>query len=119
MAIEAYETALALKPNFVKAQCNLGVLYHNINQPLLGARNTLDAIISSRTIYSTAKGRTSDAAGSSSSSETTDEPMDYDEMTEMYDMLMRCCNSMCRWDLAELVGPDMDLKKFKTELDSC
>jgi peroxin-5 len=107
MAIEAYQTALALKPNFVKARCNLGVLYHNINQPLLGARNFLDTIISRRTIYSTTK------------DQTTDGPMDNDEMTEMYDMLMRCCSSMCRWDLAELVGPDMDLKRFKTELDSC
>lgn len=113
MAIQAYETALALKPNFVKARCNLGVLYHNINQPLMGAKNILEALMWNRTAESIAINRASD------SDQATQETIDYDDTTEMYETLMKCCSSMCRWDLAELVGQNMDLQSFKIQLDGC
>jgi peroxin-5 len=113
MAIQAYETALALKPNFVKARCNLGVLYHNINQPLMGAKNILEALMWNRTAESIAINRASD------SDQATQETIDYDDTTEMYETLMKCCSSMCRWDLAELVGQNMDLQSFKIQLEGC
>ena len=118
MAVQAYETALALKPNFVKARCNLGVLYHNINQPLLGAMNTLEALVWNRAVDSAPIHKTNKIL-KSGSDEMTEEAIDYDETTEMYETLMKCCSSMCRWDLAELVGPNMDFGSFKKELDRC
>lgn len=118
LAIEAYETALSMKPNFVKARCNLGVLYHNINQPLLGARNILEAIMWKNAVESTTIHRI-DSPEQGRTSGTNDQAVDYDETTEMYETLTKCCSSMCRWDLSEMVGPDMDLESFKMELDKC
>jgi tetratricopeptide (TPR) repeat protein len=118
MAIQAYETALALKPNFVKARYNLGVLYHNINQPLLGARKVLEGLMCKRTIGSMTKNGLTEV-GKSGHDKTTEEMVGLDGTTDMYETLMKCCNSMCRWDLAELVEPNMDLETFKLELDRC
>jgi peroxin-5 len=109
MAIQAYEIALALKPNFVKARCNLGVLYHNINQPLMGAKNTLEALLWNKVAGST----TNEIHEMTGAPKIQDDPMD------MYETLRKCCSSMCRWDLAELVGPDMDVQQFKMVLDTC
>lgn len=37
-AIEAYEMALAIRPNFVRARTNLGLLCYNKNDPLMGGK---------------------------------------------------------------------------------
>jgi peroxin-5 len=110
MAIQAYEMALNLKPNFVKARYNLGVLYHNINQPLMGAKSILEALLWNEVAGSTV---TNDIH------EMTDAPKIQDDAMDMYETLRKCCNSMCRWDLAELVGPHMDVQQFKMVLDTC
>ena len=117
VAIQAYETALALQPNFVKARCNLGVLYHNINQPLTGARNILEGLMWKRTAVSIL-GKESTKAMKGDNDEMPNTTV-YDDTADMYETLTKCCNSMCRWDLAELVGPNMDLEGFRLELNKC
>jgi len=104
-AIQAYEMALAIKPNYVKARYNLGVLYYNMNEPLMGVRNILEALLVYRN--PTAEERTGGL----------EEMACKNEETSIYEVLRRCCYSLRRWDLAESVGPGMDVQMFKAKLD--
>lgn len=117
--IAAYEMALAIRPNFVRARYNLGLLYQNSNRPLEGAKHTLQALGASRAAEEEVKARGEmlrivKVGGSHGRLERVrerKEPMGF------YETLRKCCGALCRWDLVEAVGPGMDLEGMRRELD--
>lgn len=117
-AIEAYEMALAVRPNFVRARTNLGLLHYNKNDPLMGARHTLKAIQEYGVGNSKAEIDMLKIVRVGRSHGRLEEVNYGTEPTSIYTALKKCCYSMCRWDLAGQVGPNMDLRKFERELES-
>jgi tetratricopeptide (TPR) repeat protein len=115
--IEAYEMALAICPNFVRARYNLGVVYYNKNEPLLGAQNTLQALKACEASENKARKDMLRIVKVGTSHGRLQEIAKRDEPTSMYATLQKCCGSLCRWDLVEAVGPNMDLRAFQAELD--
>jgi len=115
--INAYEMALAIRPNFVRARYNLGLLYHNKNSPLLGAQNTLQALKASRAAKSQARSEMMRIVTVGTSHGRLEDIIQRDEPTSIYETLRKCCGSLCRWDLVEIIGPDMDLGAFEKALD--
>jgi len=115
--IEAYEMALAIRPNFVRARYNLGLLYQNKNEPLPGAKNTLQALVARKVAESKARTDMLRIVKVGTSHGKLEEIIQSDEPTSIYETLRRCCGALCRWDLVEVVGPDMDLLAFQKELD--
>lgn len=115
-AIEAYEMALAIRPNFVRARTNLGLLYYQKSDPKMGARHTLKALQEYRVGQSKAKSDMMKIVRMGSSHGRLEEVNYGPEPTSIYAALKKCCNSMGRWDLAGEVGPDMDFRKFEQEL---
>lgn len=116
-AVEAYEMALAIRPNFVRARYNLGLLYYNKNEPLTAAKTVLEALIAGNTADSKARAAMLKVVKVGTSHGRLEEIMHHGEPTSMYDMLRKCCGSLLKWDLMELIGPNMDLWGFQQELD--
>lgn len=117
-AIEAYEMALAIRPNFIRARCNLGLLYYNKNDAVMGARNILQALQAHRAGETRSKQDMLKIVRVGTSHGRLEELTYGAVPLSIYDSLKKCCNSLCRWDLAEAVGPDMDLRKFQMELEN-
>jgi peroxin-5 len=117
-AIEAYEMALAIKPNFTRARCNLGLLYYNKNDAAVGARNILQALQAHREAESQFEQDMLKIVKVGTSHGRLEELNYGTAPFSIYESLKRCCNSLCRWDLAEAVGPNMDLREFQKELDN-
>ena len=117
-AIEAYEMALAIKANFTRARCNLGLVYYNKNDAATGAKNILQALRAHRATESQSIPDMLKIVKVGTSHGRLEE-LTYDTAPfSIYESLKTCCNSLCRWDLAEAVGPDMDLRAFEKELDN-
>lgn len=111
-AITAYNTALALKPNYMRARYNLGVAYYAQGNPKDGARQLLQRLRTEGmqiVVVGTSHGRLEEMGRAEADSSALD---------DAYEGLRRCCASLCRWDLAEQVGPNMDLGLFRKELET-
>ncbi|EEP76708.1 peroxisomal targeting signal receptor [Uncinocarpus reesii 1704] len=109
-AIEAYEKALTVRPNFVRARYNLGVSCINIGcypeaaQHLLGALAMHQAVdhLESPPFPATA-------------SEDADLHTTHNQSTNLYDTLRRVFNQMGRRDLSDMVVNGMDVEVFRKE----
>lgn len=108
-AIEAYQMALAINTNYVRANHNLAVLYHNIHEYTEAAEHSLEAL------------RKHNASGPKSvkrvgSLEGKDINARYDHSEELYEVLRKILRQLNRWDLVEGVGPGMDVLSYRKEV---
>ncbi|RDW79594.1 hypothetical protein BP6252_04232 [Coleophoma cylindrospora] len=110
-AIHAYNTALDLKPNYTRARYNLGIAHYTEGNPTEGARQLLQRL-STGLMQIVRVGTSHGMLEEMGRTEAEVESLD-----DVYEGLRRCCTSMCRWDLAEQVGPDMDLGVFRRALE--
>jgi peroxin-5 len=121
-AIQAYEHALDLRPNFVRARYNLGVSCINMGVlpeaagHLLGALemhrvDEVEARMKAREIVEGAGGH------GSVSDNDIDRLLTQNQSTNLYDTLRRVFTNMGRRDLTALVGPGLDTRQFRSEFD--
>ncbi|KAI9829922.1 MAG: Peroxisomal membrane signal receptor PTS1 [Phylliscum demangeonii] len=143
-AIAAYERALALRPNFVRARYNLGVACINMHcfpqaaQHLLAALDMhrlveLDGRQRARNILSRNHRSSSSSAPAPPAEANEDEinqmmrrldlrpaaafSIAQNQSTNLYDTLRRVFTQMSRRDLLNRVGPGMDLDALRAEFD--
>ena len=125
-AIAAYEQALTLNPNFVRARYNLGVSCINIGVLPQAAQHLLDALSMHRVVEREGMRRVKevmgdDAAAGSSSRSIDDGEVErmvgMNQSTNLLETLKRVFNSMGRRDLMEKVEVGMDVERLKGEVD--
>jgi peroxin-5 len=119
-AIHAYERALDLRPNFVRARYNLGVSCINIGVHPEAAGHLLTALSMHRIVEAEARQKAKEiVAGAGGANNVSDEDVDrlmtQNQSTNLYDTLRRVFNAMNRRDLSDLVGPGMDVDRFRNE----
>ncbi|OIW35591.1 tetratricopeptide [Coniochaeta ligniaria NRRL 30616] len=120
-AIAAYEKALSLNPNFVRARYNLGVSCINIGCHAEAAGHLLAALDMHKSVEKEGREKAREILGGAEGGVVTDERLDAMTMqnrsTTLYDTLRRVFSQMGRRDLAEqvVVGVDPDL--FRGEFD--
>ncbi|KAJ4864259.1 tetratricopeptide repeat domain-containing protein [Trichoderma breve] len=101
-AIAAYEQALSLAPNFVRARYNLGVSCININCHQEAASHFLAALDMHKTIEKSGRSKAMSAQNRSST---------------LYDTLRRVFTQMGRKDLADKTVPGVDPDIFRPEFE--
>lgn len=121
-AIEAYTRALELRPNFVRARYNLGVSCINIEILETAAGHLLGALSMHRVIESEGRAKAAELLKDGSGNDVVDDAvveglLQQNQSTNLYDTLRRVFGQMGRRDLAERVGPDMDLEGMRGEFD--
>ncbi|KAF4585340.1 Peroxisomal targeting signal receptor [Ophiocordyceps camponoti-floridani] len=128
-AIAAYEQALELAPNFVRARYNLGVSCININCHHEAACHFLAALEMHKSIEKAGRRQAHEMLSSASSSPggaaggpgTVDEALDrmsaQNRSSTLYDTLRRVFTQMDRRDLAERTVPGVDPDVFRGEFD--
>nr|KMM69779.1 peroxisomal targeting signal receptor [Coccidioides posadasii RMSCC 3488] len=107
-AIEAYEKALTIRPNFVRARYNLGVSCINIGCYPEAAQHLLGALAMHQAVD----------RGESfpfSEDEIADSHSTHNQSTNLYDTLRRVFNQMGRRDLSDMVVNGMDVEVFRKE----
>ncbi len=126
-AIAAYEKAISLRPNFVRARYNLGVscinmgCYDEATSHLLAALHMHTAVEKSgreraREILGLS-GIASPGAGAGPSDAYIERMTAQNRSTTLYDTLRRVFGLMDRRDLAEKVLPGLDPEIFREEFD--
>lgn len=121
-AIAAYEKALTLNPNFVRARYNLGVSCINIGVLPQAAQHLLGALSMHRVVEREGMQRVKEVIGEDPGSSTIDEDdvermMAMNQSTNLLETLRRVFNSMGRRDLMEKVEERMDIEQFRGEFD--
>ena len=120
-AIVAYERALELRPNFVRARYNLGISCINLNVHDEAAVHLLGALSMHKVLEQEGRQKASellrDGNGNDVDEQTVEHMLQQNQSTNLYDTLRRVFTQMNRRDLAEAVGPDMDLDGFRREFD--
>ena len=121
-AIAAYEKALTLNPNFVRARYNLGVSCINIGVLPQAAQHLLGALSMHRVVEREGMQRVKEVIGEDPGSSTIDEKdvermMGMNQSTNLLETLRRVFNSMGRRDLMEKVEERMDIEQFRGEFD--
>ncbi|KIW07603.1 hypothetical protein, variant [Verruconis gallopava] len=121
-AIHAYERALELRPNFVRARYNLGVSCINIGVHEQAAGHLLGALSMHRVVEAEARQKAKEiVAGSGGADGVSEAEVDrlltQNQSTNLYDTLRRVFNAMNRRDLSDLVGPGMDVERFRGEFE--
>ena len=126
-AIAAYEKALTLNPNFVRARYNLGVSCINIGCYKEAAQHLLDALSMHRYVETEGRERVLEVLGNikiDDGNAERDGDMDRFERsvnmnlsTNLYDTLRRVFVQMERRDLADLLVPGMDIEVYRNEFD--
>lgn len=117
-AIAAYEKALMLRTNFVRARYNLGVSCINIGCYEEAAAHLLGALAMHKIVENEGKEKARDVLGGGSVSEADLERMiSQNQSTNLYDTLRRVFSQMGRRDLAERVVAGMDVEGFRGEFD--
>ncbi|MCJ1280876.1 Peroxisomal membrane signal receptor PTS1 [Xylographa opegraphella] len=115
-AIDAYEKALTLNPNFVRARYNLGVSCINMGCYEAAAQHLLGALSRHRVVEREGRDRVHEVVGSMDE-EKLDRMMSMNQSTNLYETLRRVLEQMERRDLSKLVGPGMDIEAFRGEFD--
>ena len=121
-AIAAYERALSLNPNFVRARYNLGVSCINIGVLPQAAQHLLGALSMHQVVEREGMQRVKEVIGEDPESSTIDQG-DVERMvgthhsTNLLETLKRVFNSMGRRDLMEKVEGGMDVEQFRGEFD--
>jgi peroxin-5 len=121
-AIHAYERALDLRPNFVRARYNLGVSCINIGVHEQAAGHLLGALSMHRVVEAEARQKAKEivagAGGAGGVSEAeVDRLITQNQSTNLYDTLRRVFNAMNRRDLSDIVGPGMDVERFRGDFE--
>lgn len=124
-ATEAYERALALRPNFVRARYNLGVSCINMELWTEAAQHLLGAMSMHRVVEQVGLDKVKevvDAGGASGGLDGLGEAdiesmVGGNESTNLLETLRRVFGNMGRKDLADRVGRGMDVDSFRAEFD--
>lgn len=119
-AIAAYEQALSLAPNFVRARYNLGVSCININCHQEAASHFLAALDMHKTIEKSGRSKAYEILGDGASGQI-DQALDrmsaQNRSSTLYDTLRRVFTQMGRKDLADKTIPGVDPDIFRPEFD--
>ncbi|KAF6220261.1 hypothetical protein HO133_003393 [Letharia lupina] len=121
-AIAAYEKALTLNPNFVRARYNLGVSCINIGVLPQAAQHLLGALSMHRVVEREGMQRVKEVIGEDPESSTIDESdvermVGMNQSTNLLETLRRVFMNMGRRDLMEKVELGMDIEQFRGEFD--
>jgi tetratricopeptide (TPR) repeat protein len=120
-AIDAYSKALTLNPNFVRARYNLGVSCINIGCYPEAAQHLLGALAMHKVVEQEGKEQAREMLGGNGGlgDDDIDRMVDMaqNQSTNLYETLRRVFSQMGRRDLAEMVGPGMNLAGFKGEFE--
>lgn len=121
-AIAAYEKALALRPNFVRARYNLGVSCMNIGCYEQAAGHLLAALAMHKTVEKDGREKarellSSSGDGADVSEEHLDRMTTQNRSTTLYDTLRRVFTLMSRRDLSEKVVFGVDPDVFRPEFE--
>lgn len=119
-AIEAYEQALTINPNFVRARYNLGVSCINIGCYPEAAQHLLGALSMHRVVEQEGRERAREIVGGDNVDDEQLERMlhvSQNQSTNLYDTLRRVFSQMGRRDLADQVVAGMDVNVFRKEFD--
>lgn len=115
-AIAAYEKALTLNPNFVRARYNLGVSCINIGCYEQAAEHLLGALSMHGVVEREGRERVQEVVGGVDE-EQLERMMSMNQSTNLYETLRRVFSQMDRRDLSEKVLPGMDVEVFRGEFD--
>lgn len=116
-AIDAYSRALALRPNFVRARYNLGVSCINIGCFTEAAQHLLGALAMHKVVEKEGKEKARQVVGEGVSESQLDNMIQQNQSTNLYDTLRRVFGQMGRRDLSDIVGPGMDVERFRGEFE--
>ena len=120
-AIDAYEQALNINPNFVRARYNLGVSCINIGCYPEAAQHLLGALSMHRIVEQEGRERAREiVSGQDGVDEDRLENMLHiaqNQSTNLYDTLRRVFSQMGRRDLADQVVSGMDVNVFRKEFE--
>ncbi|CRG91636.1 peroxin-5 [Talaromyces islandicus] len=120
-AIEAYEKALTINPNFVRARYNLGVSCINIGCFPEAAQHLLGALGMHKVVEQQGRERAREIVeGVDGIDDGELERMIHisqNQSTNLYDTLRRVFTSMGRRDLADMVVSGMDVDVFRKEFE--
>lgn len=122
-AIAAYEKALGINPNFVRARYNLGVSCINIGCHAEAAGHLLAALDMHKSVETSGREKAREllGGGAGENAETIDARIEAMTMqnrsTTLYDTLRRVFTQMNRRDLAEKVVVGVDPDTFRGEFD--
>ncbi|KAI8965281.1 TPR-like protein [Daldinia sp. FL1419] len=116
-AIAAYEKALTLKPNFVRARYNLGVSCINMGCHAEAAGHLLAALSMHKTVEKEGREKARELLGGGVSDAQLDAMTTQNRSTNLYDTLRRVFTQMGRRDLAEKVLPGVDPEVFRGEIE--
>lgn len=119
-AIDAYEKALSIAPNFVRARYNLGVSCININCHQEAACHFLAALEMHKSIEKSGRSKAYEILGAGNAAqvdETLDRMSAQNRSSTLYDTLRRVFTQMGRRDLAEKTVPGVDPEVFRPEFD--
>lgn len=120
-AIEAYEQALTINPNFVRARYNLGVSCINIGCFPEAAQHLLGALSMHRIVEQEGRERAREIVGGADG--VDDEQLErmlhiaHNQSTNLYDTLRRVFSQMGRRDLSDQVVAGMDVNIFRNEFE--
>lgn len=127
-AIAAYEKALTLRTNFVRARYNLGVSCINMGCYDEAASHLLGALAMHKVVESEGREKARDILGGAGvgsglggtgdvSEAELEKMISQNQSTNLYDTLRRVFSQMGRRDLAERVVVGMDVEGFRGEFD--
>ncbi|KAI8632251.1 TPR-like protein [Xylariaceae sp. FL1651] len=116
-AIAAYEKALTLRPNFVRARYNLGVSCINMGCHSEAAGHLLAALSMHKTVEREGREKARELLGGDVSDAQIDAMTTQNRSTNLYDTLRRVFTQMGRRDLAEKVVNGVDPEIFRGEID--
>jgi len=118
-AISAYETALSIRPNFVRARYNLGVSCLNMGCHEQAAGHLLAALAMHKAVEKSGRERARELLGGGG--DVSDEQLDrlttQNRSTTLYDTLRRVFGQMGRRDLADKVVVGVDPNIFRNEFE--
>lgn len=116
-AIAAYERALQLRPNFVRARYNLGVSCINIGVFEQAAQHLLGALAMHRVVEREGMERVRGVMGGDVQEGEVERMVAMNQSTNLLETLKRVFVNMERRDLAERVEVGMDVEGFRGEFD--
>ncbi|KAJ5528134.1 hypothetical protein N7513_012293 [Penicillium frequentans] len=123
-AIEAYEQALTINANFVRARYNLGVSCINIGCYPEAAQHLLGALSMHRVVEQEGRERAREIIGGGGALDGLDDErlermlhISQNQSTNLYDTLRRVFSQMGRRDLADQVVAGMDVNVFRKEFE--
>ncbi|EXA53497.1 hypothetical protein FOVG_01307 [Fusarium oxysporum f. sp. pisi HDV247] len=118
-AIAAYQEALAMAPNFVRARYNLGVSCINIHCHHEAACHFLAALEMHKAIEKSGRSKAYEILGDNASGvdETLDRMSAQNRSSTLYDTLRRVFTQMGRRDLAEKTVAGVDPDVFRPEFE--